>query len=115
MTLFKGQRVSGVIELKGDLEFILLKALRKDPQERYATVEQFADDLQAFLESRTVRAWSGNAWYRARKFLRRYWVPLTPAALVIASLAAGLYVANRERAVAQRRFEDVPQLAKQAL
>ena len=39
-------------ELKGDLEFILLKALRKDPQERYGTVEQFAEDLQAFLESR---------------------------------------------------------------
>ena len=34
-----------VPELKGDLESILLKALRKDPQERYATVEQFADDL----------------------------------------------------------------------
>jgi len=42
-------------ELKGDLESILLKALRKDPLERYGTVEQFADDLEAFLESRTVR------------------------------------------------------------
>ena len=105
-------------ELKGDLESILLKALRKDPQERYATVEQFADDLQAFLESRTVRARSGNTWYRARKFLRRYWVPLTAAGLVITSLAAGLYIANRERstaerdrALAQRRFLEVRQLA----
>jgi serine/threonine-protein kinase len=39
-------------ELKGDLEFILLKSLRKEPQERYATAEQFGEDLQAFLESR---------------------------------------------------------------
>ena len=98
-------------ELKGDLEFILLKALRKDPQERYATVEQFAEDLEAFLESRTVRARSGNAWYRTRKFLRRYWIPVTAAALVIASLAAGLYLANRQRVIAQRRFQDVRQLA----
>ncbi len=98
-------------DLKGDLEVILLKALRKDPQERYATVEQFAEDLEAFVESRPVRARSGNVWYRARKFLRHYWVPVTAASVVIASLAAGLYLVNRERAIAQRRFADVRQLA----
>ena len=102
-------------ELKGDLEFILMKALRKDPQERYGTVEQFAEDLQAFLESRTVRARSGNGWYRMRKFLRRYWLPLAAAALVIASLSVGLYVANRARAVAQRRFDQVRRLANKVL
>jgi len=100
-----------VPELKGDLEAILLKALRKDPQERYATVDQFAEDLQSFLESRPVKARSGNTWYRTRKFLRRYWMPVAAAALVIASLSAGLYAANRERAIAQRRFQDVRQLA----
>ncbi len=109
-------------ELKGDLDFILLKALRKDPRERYATVEQFAEDLRAFLESRTVRARSGNAWYRTRKFVRRYWLPVAAAALVIVSLAAGLYIANRqrlianrERAIAERRFEQVRQLANKVL
>ncbi len=102
-------------ELKGDLEFILLKALRKDPQERYATVEQFAEDLQAFLESRPVKARSGNAWYSMRKFARRYWVPVAAASLVIASLSAGLYVANRERMIAQRRFQQVRQLANKVL
>src|SRR5262252_7886584 len=61
--------------LKGDLESILLKALRKDPLERYTTVERFAEDLQAYLESRTVKARSGNAWYRTRKFVRRYRAP----------------------------------------
>jgi serine/threonine protein kinase len=85
-------------ELKGDVEFILLKSLRKDPQERYATVDQFADDLQAFLDFRTVRARSGNAWYRTRRFVRRYWIPVTAAAVVFASLSAGLFIANRERA-----------------
>jgi tetratricopeptide (TPR) repeat protein/predicted Ser/Thr protein kinase len=97
--------------LKGDLESILLKALRKDPLERYATVEQFAEDLQAYLESRTVNARSGNAWYRTRKFVRRYRVLLSAAALVVASLTTGLCVANLQRAVAQRRFEDVRRLA----
>lgn len=109
-------------ELKGDLESILLKTLRKDALERYGSVEQFADDLQAFLESRTVRARSGNAWYRARKFVRRYRVPLTATALVIASLSAGLYVANRQRLaadrqrlVAERRFSQLRQLAHQVI
>ena len=102
-------------ELKGDLESILLKALRKDPHDRYGTVEQFAEDLQAFLQSRSVRARSGNAWYRVRKFVRRSWLPVGAASLVIASLSVGLYVANRERAVAQRRFDQVRQLAGKVL
>src|SRR6516225_2412185 len=97
--------------LKGDLESILLKALRKDPLERYTTVERFAEDLQAYLESRTVKARSGNAWYRTRKLVRRYRTPLSAAAIVIASLATGLFVANRQRVTAQRRFEDVRRLA----
>jgi hypothetical protein len=87
----------------------------KDPQERYATVEQFAEDLAAFLESRSVRARSGNACYRRRKFLRRYWVPVGAAALVIASLLAGLYIANRQRLMAERRFAQLRQLAHEVL
>jgi serine/threonine-protein kinase len=102
-------------ELKGDLDAILLTALRKNPQERYATVEQFADDLSAFVESRTVTARSGDAWYRTRKFLRRYWVPVTATMLVILSLSVGLGVANRQRRVAERRFSQLHQLAHQLL
>jgi serine/threonine protein kinase len=102
-------------DLKGDLDFILLKALRKDPQERYETVEQFAADLQAFLESRPVKARSGNTWYRARKFLVRYWAPVAVAALAIASLSAGLFVSNRQRAVAERRFTQLRQLSRQVI
>ena len=104
-----------VPDLKGDLEAILLKTLRKDPQERYATVEQFAEDLQAFLETRAVRARSGNTWYRARRFLRRYWMPATTAAVLIVGLAASLYVVNRQRAIAERRFGQLRQLSHQVL
>jgi serine/threonine protein kinase len=85
-------------ELKGDLEFILLKALRKNPEERYATAEQFAEDLHAFLDSRPVRARSGNTWYCTRSFLRRYWLLAAAPAVVITSFLGGLALANhRER------------------
>lgn len=97
--------------LPRDLDFILRKALRKEPEERYPSVEALAGDLRAFLEWRPVRARSGNAWYRTRKFVRRYWVPVAAATLAIAGLSVGLYAANRERAIAQHRFLQLRQLA----
>ncbi len=69
-----------------DLVYVLRKALRKEPEERYASVEAFAGDIRAFLESKPVQARSGDAWYRTRKFVRRYWIPVAAAVLVIASL-----------------------------
>ena len=97
--------------LKGDLELILMKALRKDPQERYTTAEQFAEDLESFLESRPIRARKGDLAYHARKFVRRFWLPLAAAAMIITSLVAGVYVSNRERSIAEERFLQVRQLA----
>lgn len=94
-----------------DLDCIAAQALRKEPGERYSSADAFADDIRDFLESRPVRARSGNAWYHARKFVRRYWMPVAAAALVIATLSAALFAVNRERAIAQRRFSDVRQLA----
>ena len=98
-------------DLPRDLDFILSKALRQEPEERYPSVEAFAGDIRAFLEWRPVRARSGNAAYRTRKFLRRYRLVVAAAALVIASLASGLYIANRQRRIAQQRFQEVRQLA----
>jgi serine/threonine protein kinase len=100
-------------ELPADLDFILLKALRKEPEERYSTVEQFAEDLKAFLESRPVRARSANFWYRSRKFARRYRIPVSAAALVTLSLAAGLYIAERQRAIAEGRVAQLRQVSQQ--
>jgi serine/threonine protein kinase len=90
--------------LPRDLNHVVRKALRKEPSERYATVDAFADDLRAILESRPVKVRSGDAWYRTRKFLRRHWIPVAAAALVIVSLSVGLYIANRQRVIAERRF-----------
>jgi tetratricopeptide (TPR) repeat protein len=98
-------------DLPTDACYVLRKALRKEPEERYVSVEAFANDVRALLESRPVEARAGDRWYRARKFLRRYRVPVTAAALIVISLSSGLYVANRQRAIAERRFGQVRQLA----
>jgi serine/threonine-protein kinase len=89
--------------LPRDLDFILLKSLRKEPQARYSSVEAMADDVRAFLESQPIRARSGNAWYRTRKFVRRYRIAVAAAALI----SAALYLANRQRLIAQERFQQV--------
>jgi serine/threonine protein kinase len=108
--------------VKGDLEIILMKALRTEPQERYATVDAFADDLSAYLESLPIRARAGNFWYRARKFLRRHWVSAAAVTVVVSSLATGLYIANRQReianrqrTIAERRFGQLRQLSNRIM
>jgi tetratricopeptide (TPR) repeat protein len=102
-------------DIPKDLDYILAKVLRKEPAERYPSVDAFADDLRAFLESRPVRARSGNAWYRTRKFLHRYPLPVAATLLAIAGLSIGLYIANHERIVAQRRFDQVRHIANKVL
>jgi serine/threonine protein kinase len=108
--------------LRGDLDTILMKALRKEPQDRYETVEQFADDLQKFLEWRPISARKGETWYRARRILRRHWALAVATAAVIASLSAGLYIAERQRSiaerqrlVAERRFDQLRQLSRRLI
>jgi tetratricopeptide (TPR) repeat protein len=102
-------------QLRGDLDTIIGKALKKDPQERYASVTGFADDLQRYLKREPIRARPDTLAYRTVKFLRRNRtvVALTATAivLVIGSLSVGLLVANRERKIAERRFAQVRQLA----
>jgi hypothetical protein len=76
--------------LDPDLEAILLKALRKEPAERYRTAEQLAGDLRAYLDGKPVAARRGTVRYRAAKFVRRHRIALAAAALVAAILAAGI-------------------------
>ncbi len=101
--------------LRGDLDTITTKALKKNPLERYNSAAAFADDIRRHLAHETISARPDTLAYRTAKFLRRNrtGVALTAAALavVIGSLSAGLLIANRERKVAERRFEQVRQLA----
>ena len=102
-------------QLRGDLDTIVGKALKKNPAERYISVAAFADDLRRYLEHEPISARPDTITYRVGKFVRRNRVGVTVAAaslsLVIASLSAGLYVANRQRAIAQKRFLEARQLA----
>lgn len=97
--------------LKGDLEMIVMHALRKEPEERYATTEQLAADLENYLASRPIRARKSDLRYRTRKFVRRYRMRLAAAVLAFAGLAPLLFMANRQHAIAQHRFADARQLS----
>ncbi len=72
-------------ELEGDLDAIILLALRKEQEQRYSSVERLADDLRRFQDGHPVLARQGNLLYRAGKLLRRHRV--SAAALVLLVLA----------------------------
>ncbi len=97
--------------LRGDLDTIVAKALKKNPEGRYASATAMADDLRRYLGHEPVSARPDTFAYRSVKFLRRYWLPVSAVTLVIASLLAGLYVANRERVIAEQRFGQLRQLS----
>lgn len=94
--LAKRRGVTGVTLkalLRGDLDAIVLKALRKEPEARYASVREFSDDVRAALSSRPVAARHGGRRYVAARFLRRNALPAALAALAFLALCAGLLVA----------------------
>ena len=115
----RGTRTSALRRsLSGDLDNILQMALRKDPERRYASVEQFANDLRRSLEGLPVHARPDTITYRAGKFARRHRVPLAAVAIVLLSLTAGIFVAVRQariaeqqRALAEHRFNDIQSVA----
>ena len=80
--------------LKGDLDQILLKALRADPRERYADVGALADDLKAYRDGRPVSARPPSLTYRMGKFVRRRRGGVLAAALVLLALAWGAVVST---------------------
>ena len=104
--------------LHADLDNIVLMAMRKEPQRRYATAEQLADDIRRHLEGLPVRARPDTFSYRAGKFVRRHKLGVAAAAVITLTLIVGIVatlwqarVARAERARAERRFEEVRQLA----
>ena len=76
--------------LRGDLDEIILKSLRKEPARRYASVEQFSEDIRRHLEGLPVAARRGSFRYRGAKFLRRNRARVFVAVVVTMSLLVGL-------------------------
>jgi serine/threonine-protein kinase len=85
--------------LRGDLDAIVLRALRKEPEERFASVQALADDIRRHLSGRPVLARRPTTGYRARRFARRHpWGVAAAAAIVLLGAAYTLTLTvQRER------------------
>ena len=110
------------VGLSGDLDAIVLKAMRKEPERRYASASALSEDIGRYLDGLPIEARRGSAGYRARKFVRRHRVGAAATALVLAALSGGLWATLREarharaaEARAERRFNDVRRLANSFL
>jgi serine/threonine-protein kinase len=88
-------------ELAGDLDTIVLKALKKGLAERYATVGALADDVRRYLAGAPVLARADSTWYRARKLLGRHKLTASAAAAALLAVIIGgavaLWQANTAR------------------
>jgi len=83
--------------LRGDLDTILAKALKKAPRDRYSSVRAMADDLRRYLRDEPISARPDSIPYRSSKFVRRHrawFVATAGAAVVVVSLAAAYYVSR---------------------
>jgi serine/threonine-protein kinase len=88
-------------ELAGDLDAVILKALRPEPAQRYASVADLSADLRRHLEHRPVEARAGDRRYRLGRFLRRHRAAAIAAGLVALALAGGGFAVAREARVAR--------------
>ncbi|WP_411886892.1 protein kinase domain-containing protein [Hydrocarboniphaga effusa] len=81
--------------IRGDLDAIVLKALRREPERRYDSVAALADDLRRHREHQGVLARSGETGYLLRRFLRRHWVVSAFSFALVLSISIGLLAALR--------------------
>src|SRR4029453_853439 len=109
-------------QLAGDIDNILLMALRKEPGRRYGSVEQFANDLRRHLNGPPVTARPDTLRYRTGKFIYRHRTGVFAATLFMITMVGGIlatswqwHVANLERVRAEKRFQDVRGLANGGL
>ncbi|HOB32150.1 MAG TPA: serine/threonine protein kinase, partial [Verrucomicrobiota bacterium] len=95
--------------LRGDLDWIVLKALEKDRSRRYETANALAEDIRRYLQNEPVQARPPSRWYRLQKLVRRNKAVFAAGAGIVAALAAGFgtstYLFIRERAAHQRALE----------
>lgn len=87
--------------LAGDLDNIVLKALRKEPRERYNSVDQFAEDIRRHLERLPILARKNTIAYRCRKYMLRHKIGVFAAALIIVSLITGVALTIHQARIAR--------------
>ena len=104
--------------LRGDIDNIILKSLRKEPERRYSSVEKFSEDLRRHLDGLPVTARPDTFSYRAEKFIKRNRSAVVAGALIFLILLGGIvgvswqyFRAEHQRVLAEKRFEQVRQIA----
>ncbi len=78
--------------IESDLEAILLKALAKDPGERYQTAMELDDDIQSYLDGRPVKAQTANTWYILRKYIARHRVASLIVGLLLIIILCNAFI-----------------------
>jgi tetratricopeptide (TPR) repeat protein len=101
--------------LRGDLDTIVLKALRKEPERRYQSAGELSEDLRRHLEGRPVTARADTIGYRAGKFVRRNRAAVTAAVLIAASLVGGIVTTTWQARLAERRFDEARRLIRSVI
>lgn len=101
-------------KLKGDLDTIMLKALKKEPAQRYATVAALADDIQRYLRGEAVLARPDSASYRLGKLIKRHRLSAAFAASAVLALVVGLGVALWQAEVARQSAVTAEKEARKA-
>jgi tetratricopeptide (TPR) repeat protein len=101
--------------LAGDLDNIVLMALRKDVSRRYGSAEQLSEDIRRHLQGLPIQARRDTLVYRSGKFLRRNQWAVTAAFLVAGSLVTGTVIAVRQARAAQARFDQLRGFARTVL
>jgi non-specific serine/threonine protein kinase/serine/threonine-protein kinase len=101
--------------LRGDLDTIVLKALRKEPERRYQTARELSEDLLRHLEGRPVTARADTVGYRAGKFVRRHRTAVAAGVLIAASLIAGIVTTTWQARLAERRFDEARRLIRSVI
>jgi eukaryotic-like serine/threonine-protein kinase len=79
--------------LRGDIDNIVLKAMAAEPQQRYSTAAEMADDIDRYLQARPIKAHPPSPWYRTYKFLQRNVLVVTLSATIVAGVLLGFLVA----------------------
>ncbi len=110
----EGDRRRLVKRLRGDLDNVVLAALRRAPERRYGSVTAFAGDLRRHREGQPVKARPDTVGYRVGKFVRRNRVVVAAGILVIASLVAGLAVAAWQARRAEAHAKTAAAAARRA-
>ena len=98
-------------KLRGDLDNIVGKALRRDAMQRYGSVTELAEDLNRYLSKSPVRATPDTWHYRTHCFLRRHWAVATAITALVLSLATVAVIETRQRVQALRDAAEVRHLA----